>query len=186
MFLKEAKKRMTMVYNSIAVFDYWAKQYCPILFEGDYESYIHYLRRTKRRYESVLYTAERVELKKANEPIFESYVYHLKKARSSRLVVSMLERCPMSHWVYSCSRTTDTFISTKICYYWDTDKGMYLIIPECDGLDRVNDIVVRVYEDLETFIFDIFKLWSLVSKTSYYTDGSPMKQSLLLKELLMA
>lgn len=117
-----------MDYNSIEVFDYWAKETCPVLFEGRYEPYTHYLKRTGRRYESVRYLARRKEQIAAREPMYETYVYHLEKPRSTTLTASMLERCTLAHWVYNCSRTSGTFTCSRICYYRDTTKGMFLFV----------------------------------------------------------
>lgn len=175
-----------MDYNSIDVFDYWAKEACPVLFAGKYESYTHYLKRSGRRYESVRYLAEKKTHMAAREPMYDAYVYHLEKPRSASLTVSMLERCTLAHWVYNCSLTSGTFTSSRICYYWDTTKGMFLILPECDNHGRVNDIVIRVYDDLETFIIAIFNLWSDVAGSGIFKDGSIMDHDILMKELFFA
>jgi len=173
-----------MSYSSIEAFDRIAKEKCPCLFKGEYESYPAYLKRTGRKYEHVRYLAGRKQNEHHPENYYIPFIYHLEEERSTNMVYAMLERCEYTVFVFCSIMESETLATTRICYYWDTSYGMYLIMANANRMGMISDMEVRVYTDLDQFLMDIMDLWSSVSRRFAQNPAMIADQKALLENLV--
>lgn len=154
------------------------------LFPKSYLTYGQFLEKRGMTDELDKYRTAMTQKRQADTITFYTFVFLPETPMSADLLAGCLDRCDKTRRVYNFDKTRGTVSTRHLCYFWRSQYGMFIIMPECNTCGNVDHIVVRVYADINAYISDVMDLWSLMFIQNPNEHRGLTREKILIRQLM--